>query len=154
MSWVNRWKGKHVRINPKYPDALGQCDESGLTFNHKDLVKQYQWRGNNLVWSGLMVGKPYLDIPNEQNRPPLVKDDPRVVTNPRPPVPYTDPEFPVVEGFPEILTELEEESFYSDNEPPMYVLPYSNVPIPGWHDPSPVPPYAQLVAQLKKVNFQ
>jgi hypothetical protein len=91
MSWVNRWKGRYVVIDPQNPSALGQCDDTDFTFNHKDLVKQMDWRGNNLVWTGLLVGKPYLDVPQEQNRPPLVKADPRPVTNPRLPVPYTDP---------------------------------------------------------------
>jgi len=91
MSWVNRWKGKNVVINPSSPLALGECDDSGFTFNRKDLVQQMEWRGNNLVWTGLLVGKQYLDAPNEQNRPPLVKADPRPVRNPRLPTPYTDP---------------------------------------------------------------
>lgn len=154
MSWVSRWKSKHVRINPKRPEALGQCDESGLIFNHKDLVKQMEWRGNSLVWTGLLVGKPYLDVPNEQLRPPLVKEDPYAIKDSRPSYPYTDPEYPVTPGFPAIIDELEEDSFYSDNEPPAYVLPYSNTPTPGWQDPSPVPPYNILLAQLKKVTFQ
>lgn len=92
MSWTNKWKSKYVVIDPKNPAALGECDDSGFTFNRKDLVKQMEWRGDNLVWTGLMVGKPYLDVPQEQNRPPLVKADPRPVTNPRLPTPYTDPE--------------------------------------------------------------
>jgi hypothetical protein len=158
MSWINRWKGKYVKIDAKNPAALGQCDESGLTFNHKDLHKQMEWRGDNLVWTGLMVGKPYLDVPNEQLRPPLVKDDPKVVKNPRPSYPYTDPEFPVVDPFPQILDELEEMSFYDDNQlpygPPSYVLPYSDEDTPGWEDPNPVPSYPQLLLQLQKVRFQ
>ena len=51
-----RFKGKYVSINPDNPSALGVCDESGFVFNHKDLIKQMEWRGNNLVWTGLMVG--------------------------------------------------------------------------------------------------
>lgn len=39
-----------------------------------------------------MVGKPYLDVPQEQNRPPIVKNDPRPVINPRLPTPYIDPD--------------------------------------------------------------
>ena len=83
MSWVNRWKGANVTIDVNSPSALGVCDESGFVFNHKDLVKQMEWQGNQLVWTGLMVGKPYLDVPSEQNRPPLTRGDPRAVTNPR-----------------------------------------------------------------------
>jgi hypothetical protein len=158
MSWCNKWKGKYVTIDPKNPSALGQCDESGLTFNHKDLYRQMEWRGNNLVWTGFLVGKPYLDVPNEQNRPPLIKDDPKPIKNSRPPLPYTDPESPLVTQFPEILIELEDDSFFDDNAspfgPPAYVLPYSNDTIPGWQDPNPVPPYKALIAQLKKVSFQ
>jgi hypothetical protein len=29
-------------------------------------------------------GRPFVDIPNEQARPPLVRDDPKIVENPRP----------------------------------------------------------------------
>jgi hypothetical protein len=106
MSWVNRWKGKYVTIDPKYPSALGICDESGFVFNHKDLVKQMEWRGDALVWTGFMVGKPFLDVPNEQNRPPLVKNDPRPVMNPRLPTPYTDPEVPVVLPYNQLVAKL------------------------------------------------
>lgn len=158
MSWVERWKGKYVKIDPKNPAALGICDESGFTFNHKDLHKQMEWRGNRLVWTGLLVGAPYLDVPNEQNRPPLVQDDPRPIENPRPPTPYTDPESPVVAMFPQIEEILEEGSFFDDNNPPYgppnYVLTYNNAPTPGWQDPSPVPSYPQLLTQLRKVTFQ
>jgi hypothetical protein len=79
MSWVRRWKGKHVHINRKNPAALGVCDDSGFDFNHKHLIKQMEWRGDRLVWTGFLVGQPYLDVPQEQNRPPLVKNDPRPV---------------------------------------------------------------------------
>ena len=87
-----KYKGKYVRIDPKNPNALGVCDDSGFVFNHKDLCKQMEWRGDNLVWTGLMKGRPYLDVPSEQNRPPKVNRDPIPVANPRLPTPYTDPE--------------------------------------------------------------
>jgi hypothetical protein len=90
MGWIRRWQGKYVKIDPSNPAALGVCDDSGFVFNHKDLVKQLEWRGNNLVWNGLMVGPPYVDKPQEQNRPPLVKADPYPVKNPRPVVPYIE----------------------------------------------------------------
>ncbi len=158
MSWVSKWKSKYVNIDRENPQALGECDESGFTFNRKDLIKQMEWRGDNLVWTGLLVGKPYLDTPNEQNRPPLVKSDPKAVSNPRPPTPYTDPESPVSGTSVQITAVLEDESFFDDNNPPYgpptYTLPYANVPTPGWHDPNPVPPYNILLAQLRKVNFQ
>ena len=92
MSFIARWKGKNVKVNPSNPQGLGVCDDSGFDFNHCDLIKQMEWRGNNFVWTGLMVGKPYLDKPCEQNRPPIVKGDPKPVNNPRLPKDYTSPE--------------------------------------------------------------
>lgn len=67
---------------------LGVCDRTGFYFNHSDLKKQMEWRGNSLVWTGLMVGEPFLDIPSEQNRPPITKPDPKPVKNARPPENY------------------------------------------------------------------
>lgn len=83
MSFISRYKGKRVTINPHNPEALGICDYSDFVFNHKDLVKQMEWRGDALVWTGMMVGRPYVDKPNEQNRPPLVKNDPKPIKDPR-----------------------------------------------------------------------
>jgi len=106
MSWVEKYKSKYVVIDPKKPAALGECDDSGFTFNHKNLVKQMEWRGDNLVWTGFLRGKPYLDVPQEQNRPPLVKADPRPITNPRLPTPYNDPEYPPVPSYNQLVAKL------------------------------------------------
>lgn len=92
MSGTNKYKGKYVKIDPNDPDALGVCDESGFVFNHKDLCKQMEWRGDNLVWTGMMRGRPYLDVPSEQNRPAIGKADPKPMKNPKLPTPYTDPD--------------------------------------------------------------
>lgn len=147
MAWVNKWKGKHVIIDPENPSALGECDDSGFTFNHKDLCKQMQWRGDSLVWTGLMVGKPYLDTPNEQDRPPLTKADPKAIINPRPSSPYLDPEYPAAGSYKRIEKQLEEESFHDSDSPP-------NVNNSGWVDPNPVPDYTIVINQLRKVSFQ
>jgi hypothetical protein len=79
---VNSLRGKYVKKGSL--EAVGVCDYSGFWFSHSDLVKQMEYRGNSLVWTGFMVGKPFVDIPNQQERPPLVKADPYVVLNPRP----------------------------------------------------------------------
>ena len=78
-------KGKYVTIDPDRPVALGICDATGFVFKRTDLVKQMEWRGNSLQWTGYMVGRPYLDKPNEQLRTPLLKPDPIPVKNPRGP---------------------------------------------------------------------
>lgn len=80
-------KGKHVIIDPENPLALGICDATGFVFRHCDLVKQMEWRGNSLVWTGFMVGRPYVDIPNEQLRTPILRADPVPIDLPRGPQP-------------------------------------------------------------------
>ena len=106
MSWVQRWKSKYVTIDPKNPSGLGVCDRSGFVFNHKDLIKQMEWRGNNFVWTGLMVGNPYLDKPCVQNRPPIVKDDPKPLKNPRLPKDYQSTETNPVDSYNKLLVKL------------------------------------------------
>ena len=64
--------GKHVRDKKK---LVGASDRSGFLYNTCDLVKQMEWRGNSLKWTGLMVGRDELDIPNENLRP--FKADPK-----------------------------------------------------------------------------
>lgn len=79
-----RPKGKHVSIDQTNPEALGICDYTGFVFMRKDLVKQMEWRGNALIWTGFLVGRPYVDVPNEQLRPPILPPDPVPVRLPRP----------------------------------------------------------------------
>lgn len=79
---VNTQMGDYVRKDVIEP--IGTCDYSGFLFSRSDLVKQYEWRGNQLVWTGAIVGRPFVDEPNEQNRPPKIKGDPKAVQNPRP----------------------------------------------------------------------
>ncbi len=59
-----------------------QCDHSGEMF--EKLHKQYEWAGDGKIWTGLWVGQKYLDVPQEQLRTPIIKDDPKPVDNPRP----------------------------------------------------------------------
>lgn len=83
-------KGKHVTIDESAPEAVGICDYTGFVFLKKDLVKQMEWRGNALVWTGFLVGRPYLDTPNEQFRPPILPPDPVPVEFPRLPQGITE----------------------------------------------------------------
>ena len=80
---INAIRGPYVKKG--IMDSVGVCDRTGFWFSTQDLEKQMEWRGNSLEWTGLMVGKPFLDEPNEQLRPPLVKADPAVVKDQRPP---------------------------------------------------------------------
>lgn len=91
MSFARKYQSKYLVVDPQDPSAMGQCDYTGFIFNHKDLVKQMTWVGNNKVWTGFLVGKPYVDKLNDQSRPPPVKDDPRPIKNSRVPNDWIDP---------------------------------------------------------------
>lgn len=82
-------KGRYYQVDSNNPQAKGICDRSGFAFNHKDLVKQMEWRGDSLEWTGLTVGKPFLDKPNEQLRTPEIGPDSVPVEEPKLPI-YTD----------------------------------------------------------------
>jgi len=58
LSTVNSQRGKYVRKDIVEP--VGVCDYSGFYFSKSDLVKQYEWRGNDLVWTGFLVGRPFV----------------------------------------------------------------------------------------------
>lgn len=79
----DRPKGKHVFVDQDSPQALGICDKTGFVFKRIDLIRQMEWYGNQLKWTGFMVGKPYLDVPNEQLRPPILPPDPVPIKWPR-----------------------------------------------------------------------
>lgn len=85
---INSIRGKYVKKGVMEP--VGVCDRTGFWFNKSDLVKEYIWSGDELIWNGLLVGRPFLDKPNQQMRTPVTKDDPKPVENPRP-APYEPP---------------------------------------------------------------
>lgn len=83
---INYYYGGRVRKGVDSP--VGVCDTSGQYHNHSDLAKQMEWRGDNLIWTGFLVGKDFLDPPNEQRRtPPIRGEDPEIVHDPRPRLP-------------------------------------------------------------------
>lgn len=72
------------------PKALGLCDRSGFLFLHEDLRKQYAYRGRDLVWTGEMVYKDYLDKPNAQGLTPILNPNLLPCENPRPDSDYNN----------------------------------------------------------------
>lgn len=76
--------GKYTKMSMRDPRGIARCDYSGLMVRHADLVKQMQYRGTGLVWTGLMVSPKFADLPNPQELIPLIKLDPVPLTNPRP----------------------------------------------------------------------
>ena len=82
--------GRYMRIPYNKPDACGMCDLSGMMVRHSDLIKQMEYRGTGLVWTGLWVHKDLADKPNPQGLAPLIYGDPKPINNPRIQVPVTD----------------------------------------------------------------
>ena len=58
--------GKYTKMSSRDPRGIARCDYSGLMVRHADLVKQKQYRGRGLVWTGLMVSPKFADIQNPQ----------------------------------------------------------------------------------------
>lgn len=77
-------KGRWVRIDENAPDAVARCDRSGQLCNYNDLVKQMDYRGLGLIWTGLYVNKYFVDKPNPQSLNPVIRPDPVPVDHPRP----------------------------------------------------------------------
>ena len=149
MSYL-AWKGRAVTVDEDLKDGIGMCDISGFMFRRRDLHKQMEWRGDSLDWTGLIVGASFLDKPNPQLRPPPIKDDPKPIPDPRPPFPYFDPESPPIDPYNQLIEKLDDNTFTS-NTPLVSGTPGT---VPGWPNDFEVPPYNQLIAQLRKVTFQ
>ncbi len=76
--------GKYTKMNKNSPRGIARCDYSGLMVRHSDLVRQMEYRGTGLVWTGYMVNPKFLDEPNPQNLTPRIKLDPVPITSARP----------------------------------------------------------------------
>ena len=76
--------GRFVKIDEANPDAVARCDRSGLLCNYNDLVRQMDYRGLGLIWTGLYVNKYFVDVPNPQSLNPVIRPDPPPLEHPRP----------------------------------------------------------------------
>lgn len=72
------------RISIRRPRGLGESDRSGFWYNHRSLVRQFQWAGNSLIDTGLLVGPDEVDVPQQQFRALILPADPMPLVNPRP----------------------------------------------------------------------
>lgn len=73
-----------ARTNPSAPNAFGVSDRSGFWNNRNRLVKQMEWAGTALVWTGELVPGDEYDRPQEQLRAIRLPADPVPIINPRP----------------------------------------------------------------------
>lgn len=76
-------KGRIPYVDPNNPQSWGKDDYTGLPVMHTDLVKQMEFIGNGLAWTGFMVHYKDADQPNPQKIPPRLKPDPVPIPNPR-----------------------------------------------------------------------
>lgn len=97
MSW--RPHPKHARVDPSNPQAWGTCDRSGFVHNLVDLVPEFEWAGTQLINKRFLVGRRFVDVPNETLRSIVLPPDPDPVINARP-EPYS-----MDEGFMPLTTE-------------------------------------------------
>lgn len=81
-NYISSHRGKFVKKGSM--EAVKVCDRSGLWFSESDICIEKEWRGDSLVPTGFLVGRPYLIEPQEQNRTPRVSNDPQPVNKPRP----------------------------------------------------------------------
>src|SRR5271156_326666 len=76
--------GKYTSMSKNNPRAIGRCDRSGLMVQQSKLVKQMEYSGKGLFWTGSLVYPKFLDQPNMQNLAPRIKVDPKPIPNSRP----------------------------------------------------------------------
>lgn len=74
----------NTRISSRDPRPLAKCDQSNMIFFRDELVKDMQFIGNKLQWTGNLVYYKFVDKPNPQGIPIKLRPDPMPVVNPRP----------------------------------------------------------------------
>lgn len=89
--------GKYTHMSKNNPRGIGRCDYSGLMVQQRAMIRQMEYRGTGLVWTGYYVNPKFADDPNPQNLTPLIRLDPVPLLNARP-----DNEIDVVT--PQVLT--------------------------------------------------
>ncbi len=80
MAW--RFFGRAF-ADPTAPRAVGVCDRCGSWVQHYTLVYQYDYRGEDLANTGILVCQRCLDLPQEQLRPLKLPPDPLPIMDAR-----------------------------------------------------------------------
>jgi hypothetical protein len=79
---IHRWKP-----DPENPVAAARCDASDFVVGNDQLIKQNQYMGTTLNWTGFWVAKRFADKPNPSAATPILRADPTPIPNPRPELP-------------------------------------------------------------------
>lgn len=102
-----------ARTSAKSPQAFAVCQRCGFWYNRANLNFQFEWRGASLQNTYILVCKPCMDIPQEQNRAIILPADP---------VPIF---YPTVEDFDAAETD------YRATSQPVVIDPVTGIPIPS-----------------------
>lgn len=78
----------HAAVDPRSPRAWATCDRCGGNYNLENLAFQFDYRGQTLQNTNLMVCDRCEDVPQPQLKPLVLPPDPIPVQNARP-EPYT-----------------------------------------------------------------
>jgi hypothetical protein len=76
--------GRYTRFDRNKPRARAIDDQSGAMVMHDDLVRQMEYGGSGLYWTGFWVYRDFADKPNPQNLAPRISNDPKPIPHPRP----------------------------------------------------------------------
>jgi len=106
-------KAGKARISSTNPQALAICDRCGFTYNHVDLMWQYDYAGAGLINKRILVCKPCYDTPQEQLRAIVLPADPVPIINPR------------------VETWAEAENSYITTSAPTVYDPITGIPVPS-----------------------
>jgi hypothetical protein len=80
---MTRYVGR-TRLDPKRPQAVGECDRCGFVWNLCDLAYQYEWAGAQLIKTNLLVCVDCMDLPSVAKKAIVVPPDGLPVLNARP----------------------------------------------------------------------
>lgn len=80
MGW-GQYRGRIPIVDPDDPIAWAKDDITGLPVMHDDLVPVMQYSGSQVIWTGFMTHKDFVDIPQPQLAPARLRPDPVPVTN-------------------------------------------------------------------------
>ncbi len=75
---------QRARVNPSSPRAWATDDRSGFVGNHENLCWQYEWAGNKLINTKILVFPDELDKPQRQLGTIIIPPDPPPIMNARP----------------------------------------------------------------------
>src|SRR5260370_22553299 len=73
---------RRARVDPTNPQAWATDDRTGFVGNHRDLKWQFEWRGNRLENTRILVFEP--DEPQRQLGVIILPPDPPSIINARP----------------------------------------------------------------------